>query len=87
MVVPVLYGVKGESAEIVETANAGLVFRPEDRRALFDRLIQLKDASGLHAQLAASGVAAAKQFDRAELAIRILAALEMVTTSGRSVNA
>src|SRR5690606_3047512 len=43
MGIPVLHGVRGESAAIVEREEAGLVFEPENARALAGRIRELAD--------------------------------------------
>ena len=47
MGIPVLHGVAGESAEIVERERVGEVFESENARELVDALLQLRGvASG-----------------------------------------
>ena len=41
MGIPVLHGVAGESADIVEREDIGLVFEPENVEALCDGLLRL----------------------------------------------
>lgn len=72
MGIPVLHGVCGESAEIVKSERAGLIFEPENAEELRDRLIELSRNKALRQQLAANGVEAARKFDRAHLAGRML---------------
>lgn len=76
MGIPVLHGVEGESAAIVQTAGAGLTFEPENARALRDRLVELADDTGLRARLGANGVEGARGFDRASLAETMLKHIE-----------
>jgi colanic acid biosynthesis glycosyl transferase WcaI len=52
---PIIMGVKGESAEIVETAAAGIAMEPGDPHALLACVTQLKDDSGLYRRLAECG--------------------------------
>jgi glycosyltransferase involved in cell wall biosynthesis len=78
MGIPVLHGVAGESAEIVERDGAGLVFTPEDDAALTERLLQLAGDESMRAGLAASARAAAGRYDRKTLAGDMLAVLERV---------
>lgn len=75
MGVPVLMGVEGESAGIVERHRAGLAFVPEDAAGLLAAVDRLRSDSALRARLSANGAAAARRYDRAELAGRMLAAV------------
>ena len=64
MGIPVLLGVAGESAAIVERTGAGLTFTPEDDAELCDGLMLLREDTALYAQLRASALAAARHYDR-----------------------
>jgi glycosyltransferase involved in cell wall biosynthesis len=82
MGIPVLHGVAGESAEIVEKASVGIPFAPEDADALCEALEAFKsDPKGL-ARYQANCVQAAKQFDRSHLARKMLEILEGVGGQG-----
>ncbi|MCO5091023.1 glycosyltransferase family 4 protein [Bosea sp. (in: a-proteobacteria)] len=72
MGVPVLHGVKGESARIVEAEKAGLTFEPENAAALSDRLVQLADDRSATAGFSANGRSGAQNYDRRHLAARML---------------
>ena len=76
MGIPVLHGVRGESAAIVEREGAGLTFAPENAGQLRDRLIELAQDRQLAARLSASGLAAAGRYDRRRLASRMLHLVE-----------
>ena len=78
MGIPVLHGVAGESAEIVEKEKAGLVFEPENDNELVDKLLKLKEDTDLYEQLKANCVAAALKYDRAVLAGKMLEILQQV---------
>lgn len=80
MGLPVLHGVAGESAGIVEREGCGLVFEPENVDALVAGLLRLKTDAALRARLSESGLNAARSYDRATLAARMLASLR--STSG-----
>jgi glycosyltransferase involved in cell wall biosynthesis len=72
MGIPILHGVHGESAEIVERAQAGVVFEPENHQDLCDKLQRLRVNTEFFHQLHASSLRAAQNYDRAELAKRML---------------
>jgi glycosyltransferase involved in cell wall biosynthesis len=75
MAIPVLHGVAGESAGIVRQEDVGVVFEPENVDALLHALRQLADDPALRERLKASGPAAARRYDRANLAARMLEVL------------
>lgn len=81
MGIPVLHGVAGESAQIVEREGVGLVFEPENVGALCDELLRLRQDRGLYEQLKARCLAAAPRYDRIGLAREMLAVLERVAAS------
>lgn len=84
MAVPVLHGVQGESAAIVERERVGLAFEPEDADALCAGLRRLADDTELRHTLQANGPAAALRYDRRTLAADMLRKLEATVTSRRS---
>lgn len=75
MGIPVLHGVAGESARIVEREGVGIVFEPENVQALVDGLLRLRDNASLRAQLREAGLRAARRYDRQALAGDMLQAL------------
>jgi len=80
MGVPVLMGVAGEAAGIVEAEKAGLCFTPEDAEMLAEKLRVLKNDPSLRSQLAANAIAAAPKYSRTKLAARMLTLLEKTGT-------
>ncbi|PSJ61514.1 glycosyltransferase family 4 protein [Pseudaminobacter soli (ex Li et al. 2025)] len=76
MGIPILHGVPGESAEIVEDGRVGLTFEPENAEQLRDRLITLSRDRQLAKELGANGVEVARKFDRVHLADRMLHLIE-----------
>lgn len=78
MGIPMLFGVRGEAAEIVESTGTGLLFRPEDAGDLVAAIDRLRTAPSLLEALAMNGPKAAPTFDRAVLARRMMAVLEDV---------
>jgi hypothetical protein len=82
MGIPVLHGVAGESAEIVEREGVGLVFEPENPEALCAGLRRLAADQDLYQQLREHCLEAAPRYDRATLAGRMLGVLESVAAEG-----
>lgn len=78
MGIPVLHGVAGESAEIVEREGVGLVFEPENAAALCDGVLRLARDPALYQDLRTHCLEAAPRYDRAGLAQRMLRVLEGV---------
>lgn len=76
MGIPVLHGVAGESAEIVEREGVGLVFEPEDDAALAALVLRLASDPKLCSELSRKGVEAATRYDRAVLAADMLEILQ-----------
>ncbi len=76
MGIPVLLGVAGESAEIVEREGVGLLFEPENARQLCERLGELQSDQALYGRLRTACLKSAVHYDRAHLALRMLAELE-----------
>jgi glycosyltransferase involved in cell wall biosynthesis len=77
MGIPVLHGVQGESAEIVEREGVGLLFEPENAGALVQGLEKLAGESALYRQIKNNGPLAAKKYDRKELATKMLLSIEL----------
>lgn len=75
MGLPVLHGVAGESADIVEREGVGIVFEPENVEQLVDGLRRLHDDPALAQRLRERCVAAAGRYDRGALAERMLGAM------------
>ena len=78
MGIPVLHGVAGESAGIVEREAVGLVFEPENAPALAEGVRRLARDQALYQRLRDNCLAAAPRYDRAALAQRMLGVLEAV---------
>lgn len=76
MAIPVLHGVEGESAEIVEREEVGLTFEPENAWALSEALMQLRDRPETLDRLKENGPKGARRYDRAVLARTMLEHLE-----------
>jgi len=78
MGLPVLHGVAGESAEIVEKEGAGVVFEPENSDDLIEKLLELKNNAEKYRALQKSCLAGAVKYDRGVLAENMLHALHGV---------
>ena len=78
MGIPVLHGVAGESAGIVEKEECGLVFEPENVDALCAGILMLKQQPALREKFKNNGLAAAGHYDRRELAVKMLFEIEAV---------
>jgi len=78
MGLPVLHGVEGESAQIVEECQAGVLFEPENSQALVAALRKVQSDGEMRASLRAASAASAAKFDRRNLAVRMGGLLEDV---------
>jgi glycosyltransferase involved in cell wall biosynthesis len=76
MAIPVLHGVQGESAGIVERENVGLLFEPENPQALIDGLRRLADDPELLIRFKANGPLGARHYDRKSLATALIGVLQ-----------
>jgi hypothetical protein len=76
MGVPVLHGVMGESAEIVEKERVGLLFEPENAHDLCEKLLFLAANPTVREELGRNARRAASRFDRSVLAEQMLKILE-----------
>lgn len=81
MGLPVLHGVRGESAEIVLREGAGEVFEPENADELVDALVRLANDPATLRQYAESSLAAAPRYDRSALARKMLEGLTLAAST------
>lgn len=72
MAIPVLHGVQGESAGIVEREDVGLLFEPENPEALIQGLRRLAGDPVLLNRFKANGPIGAQRYDRSALAMKML---------------
>ena len=79
MGIPVLHGVMGESATIVEREGIGLVFEPENADRLVEDLLRLRRDPDLYQRLRANALRAVGLYDRRHLALDMLGILSQVT--------
>jgi hypothetical protein len=78
MGIPVLHGVEGESAEIVEREAVGQTFEPENADALVEGLLSLARDSGRYGRYQSACLEAAPKYDRRRLANDMLEVIEAV---------
>lgn len=78
MGLPVLHGVEGESADIVNREAVGRCFEPENAEALAALLMRLSHAPDECARYRENALQAAPRFDRSNLAKSMLNSLETV---------
>lgn len=63
--VPVVLGIEGEAAEIIQTSGAGVVVQPEDSKRLAQAIVRLRDMGSDRRELGKLGRAAVKaNYDR-----------------------
>ena len=84
MGIPVLHGVKGESAAIVEREQVGILFEPENAGALLKAMQRLDNDSELRQSLKTNGPHAAQRYDRVVLAGRMLDVIARVAGCKRA---
>ena len=78
MGLPVLHGVEGESADIVRDEHAGIPFEPENVDELVAALRRLKENPAELDQFRASCLKGAQNYDRTNLALKMMRILEGV---------
>ena len=72
MGLPVLHGVEGESADIVEETKCGVLFEPENVDQLIEKLLYLQSEPASLEILGQNALESAKKYDRANLAKQML---------------
>ena len=78
MGIPVLHGVAGESAAIVQTEQVGEVFESENNQQLVEALLKLRADETRIKCYQTNGKSAAKRYDRKQLAANMLEILKKV---------
>lgn len=68
MQIPILLGVEGESADIIQKYNAGLCFEPENKEDFLTKLNLLKEDKTVYENCQAGCLSLAKEFDRKKMA-------------------
>jgi glycosyltransferase involved in cell wall biosynthesis len=79
MGLPVLHGVEGESADIVEETNCGVLFEPENVDQLIEKLLYLQSDPTSLKSLGQNALESAKKYDRTHLARQMLDSLNLHT--------
>lgn len=87
MGIPVMHGVRGESARIVQAEGIGVLFEPENAGELLAALRQLSDDAELYARCKKNGPSAAHRYDRSTLGASMLRLLEEVAVNTASQGA
>ncbi|MGB9163674.1 MAG: glycosyltransferase, partial [Rhodomicrobium sp.] len=87
MGIPVLHGVAGESATIVQREGVGITFEPENASALAQSIADLVGDPERRVEMARNATAAARRYDRAELAGAMLKTLERVSAGSMALAA
>lgn len=72
MGIPIVLGVAGESAELVETEGVGITVQPENSDQMSKAILRLAQDESLRNQIRARGPVAAVRFDRRTLASEML---------------
>ncbi len=80
MGIPVLHGVAGESAAIVEMEQVGEVFEAENAQQLVESLLKLRADEMRFKSYQANGLSSAKRYDRKQLATNMLKILQGVVS-------
>lgn len=78
MGIPVLHGVAGESAAIVQTEQVGEVFESDSAQQLVDAFLKLRADEVRFKYYQTNGLSAAKRYDRKQLAANMLKILRGV---------
>jgi glycosyltransferase involved in cell wall biosynthesis len=79
---PIILGLRGESRGILEAAGAGIAIPPQSGEALAEAIVRLAGDPAMRQRLGRSGRAfAAREYDRARLAERMLDVLSSATDS------
>jgi glycosyltransferase involved in cell wall biosynthesis len=81
MGIPVLHGVLGESAEIVNRLHVGITVAPENPQILANELLALSSDSEVLREMRRASLNAAGQFDRSQLALNMLLTLKKACSS------
>lgn len=84
MAIPILHGVLGESAAIVEQEQVGLVFEPQNSELLCKSLLKLGDDLSMYNYFKLNGPEAAKRYDRKVLARKMLVIIDNLHSSSKS---
>ena len=82
---PLIMGVRGDSAEIVEDAGCGVSMEPDNEQELVDAVVRLCDDKSLYTQLCGHGrESVSQQYNRDTLAERMLKIMLDVANTGET---
>ncbi|MCP5410257.1 MAG: glycosyltransferase family 4 protein [Chromatiaceae bacterium] len=76
MGLPVLHGVAGESADIVNKEGVGIVFEPENPVTLSEGIRQMQESDEQYREMSSLALQVAHRYDRKSLAAQMLGVLE-----------
>lgn len=76
MGLPVLHGVAGESADIVNKEGVGIVFEPENPVTLSEGIRQMQESDEQYREMSSLALQVAHRYDRKSLAAQMLDVLE-----------
>ena len=72
MGIPILHGVRGESADIISGGNVGKLFNPEDVESLVRIIEEAKSSPTENQKLSLNAVSKSLKYDRKNLANEML---------------
>lgn len=78
MGLPVLHGVEGESAEIVQRFDMGMTFEPESVDDLFEKIVLLVNSPEMLIKFKANALKASKYFERKNLAKEMIEEINLI---------
>jgi glycosyltransferase involved in cell wall biosynthesis len=85
MGIPILHGVQGESAKIVEAEEVGVLFEPENEHDLISGLHCLAEDKELHQKIKSNCLETAINYNRSKLALEMLQVLIKCIKGNRMV--
>ncbi|SIT58128.1 Group 1 glycosyl transferase [Mesorhizobium prunaredense] len=84
MGIPIIMGVKGEAADIINFTQTGVVIEPEDAEALALAILRLRDDPRNYRRMHQNCSIAAERYSRPALAANMLAILESIAKANGS---
>lgn len=81
MGVPIVHGVRGESADIVVQHEVGITFEPENAEELCAAILRLKQDTVVLERMGKKGIASARVYDRKHLAKKMVSEFQSLLTS------
>ena len=78
MGIPVIYGVEGESREIVSRNKLGLMFQPENSNELAEKLVEIKRSRTDLLNFRKNSIKASSKYSRKNLSLRMLSVFRVL---------